>query len=133
MRCVFVATPGYLGRIDGLTRCAFWAEDPEGHGFDPARLIEVDLAFTPSAAQAKEIAWEAVQVDDCFTGPNGTVAGTTIGPCWPEFRLTGGVYLERGFVDMLPAGSRPTSPPSGMTGYPYEYRTTVYWPRLEDP
>jgi hypothetical protein len=57
MRCVFVGTPGYLGRIDGQTRCAFWAEDPQEHGLDPARLIEVDLARTPSAAQAKEIEW----------------------------------------------------------------------------
>ena len=67
MRCVFVGTPAYLGRVDGPTRCAFWAEAPQAHDFDPARLIEVDLACTPSAAQAKEIGWDEVQVDDCFT------------------------------------------------------------------
>src|SRR3954452_21583612 len=34
MRSVFVGTPGYLARIDGPTRCAFWAQDPEEHDFD---------------------------------------------------------------------------------------------------
>jgi hypothetical protein len=133
MRCVFVGTPGYLGRIDGRTRCAFWAEDPEEYGFDPARLIEVDLACTPAAAQAKEIGWDEVEVDDCFTGPNGSVAGTTIGPAWPEMRLTGGVYLEQGFVATLPSDLRPVAPPHGMEGHTYEYLTTVYWPHIADP
>src|SRR5262245_12354856 len=86
MRCVFVGTAGFLGRVDSATRCAFWAEEPVDHGFDPARLIEVDLARTPSAAAAKEIAWDEVQVDDCFAGPNGGVSGTTLGPRWPELR-----------------------------------------------
>jgi hypothetical protein len=27
MRCVFVGTGGFLGRIDGETRCAFWADE----------------------------------------------------------------------------------------------------------
>jgi hypothetical protein len=133
MRCVFIGTPGYLGRIDGPTRCAFWAENPDEHQFDPNRLIEIDLACTPSAAQAKEIGWDEVQVDDCFTGPNGNVSGTTLGPSWPELRLTGGVYLEHGFVAALPASLRPISPPPGLGGHPYEYQTTVYWPDLDDP
>jgi len=133
MRCVFVGTPGYLGRIEGLTRCAFWVHDPEDHGFDAARLIEVDLARTPSAAQAKEIDWDEVQVDDCFTGPNGTVGGTTIGPRWPELRLTGGVYLERDFAAGLPEPSRPSCPPQGADGRDYEFMTEVLWPHVADP
>src|SRR2546430_17225637 len=87
MRCVFIGTPGFLGRIDSETRCAFWAEEPVDHGFDPHRLIAVDLERTPSAAAAKQIGWHEVQVDDCFTGPNGAVSGTPIGPRWPEPRL----------------------------------------------
>jgi hypothetical protein len=132
MRCVFVGTGGFLGRIDGETRCAFWAEEPVDHGFDPRRLITVDLARTPSAAAAREISWDAVQVDDCFTGPNGNVGGTTLGPRWPELRLEGAVYLERGFLDTLPAALRPTCPPVGMTGHVCEFMTTVYWPHLPD-
>jgi len=27
MRCVFVGTGGFLGRIDGETRCAFWTDE----------------------------------------------------------------------------------------------------------
>ena len=75
MRCVFQAMAGFLGRVDSETRCAFWAEEPVDHGFDPGRLITVDLARTPSAAAAKQIGWDEVQVDDCFTGPNGAVSG----------------------------------------------------------
>ena len=63
------------------------------HGFDPSRLIAIDLARTPSAAATGVIGWEAVEMDDCFTGPNGVVAGTTLGPRWPEVRLAGAVYL----------------------------------------
>jgi hypothetical protein len=124
---------GFLGRVDGETRCAFWAEEPVDHGFDPARLIEVDLARTPSAAAAKEIAWDEVQVDDCFAGPNGAVSGTTLGPRWPELRLAGAVYLERGFVGALPESLRPAWPPPGMRAEPYECLTTVYQPDIEDP
>ena len=50
MRCVFQAMAGFLGRVDSETRCAFWAEEPADHGFDPGRLIAVDLARTPAAA-----------------------------------------------------------------------------------
>jgi hypothetical protein len=133
MRCVFVATAAFLGRVDGETRCAFWAEEPVDHGFDPRRLIDVDLARTPSAAAAGEIPWEAVQVDDCFTGPNGILGGTTLGPRWPELQLGGAVYLERGFMASLAAIRRPACPPPGMSGQACEYTTAVYWPHLDDP
>lgn len=133
MRCVFVGTVGFLGRIDGETRCAFWVEEPVDHGFDPLRLIEVDLARTPSAAAAGEIGWDEVQVDDCFSGPNGAVSGTTLGPRWPEMRLGGAVYLERWYADSLPAALRPPCPPAGADGRPYEFMTAVYWPGTDDP
>jgi hypothetical protein len=55
MRCVFVGTGAFLGRVDGETRCAFWCDEPSDHDFDPARLISIDLARTPSAAAAGEI------------------------------------------------------------------------------
>ena len=57
MRCVFFGTPAFLGRVEGETRCAFWAGEPVDHDFDPALLVRVDLAYTPSAAAAKEISW----------------------------------------------------------------------------
>ena len=129
MRCVFVGTGGFLGRIEGETVCAFWSEEPVDHGFDQERLIRVDLARTPSAAAAGEIAWDEVQVEDCFTGPNGNVCGTTLGPRWPEMRLSGAVYLERGFVERLPKALRPACPPINMTGRVCEFTTVAYWPR----
>lgn len=77
MRCVFTSFGAFLGRVDSPTRCAFWAEDPTEFDFDPGRLITVDLDKTPLAAAAGKISWSDVQVDDCFTGPNGLLAGTT--------------------------------------------------------
>jgi len=133
MRCVFYGTPGFLGRIESETRCGFWAEQPVDHGFDQQRLIDIDLARTPAAAAAKQIGWNEVQVDDCFTGPNGVVAGTTLGPGWPELLLAGAVYLERRFVASLPAALRPACPPAGAHGEAYEYTTAVYRPDLDDP
>lgn len=132
MRCVFIGTGAFLGGIAGETRCAFWADDPVDHDFDPRRLIHVDLARTPSAAAAKEIGWDGVQVDDCFTAPNGVVSGTTLGPRWPELHLAGVVYLERGFAESLPAALRPACPPAQLTGHRHEYMTCVYWPHLDD-
>ena len=125
MRCVFVGTGGFLGRVDGDTRCAFWAEEPVDHDFDPKRLITVDLARTPSAAAAHEIGWDAVQVDDCFTGPNGNVCGTTLGPRWPELRLTGAVYLER-----LPGHAAGCAPPGVPAGRNDRARMRVHDDRL---
>ncbi|GIF18845.1 hypothetical protein BJ973_005890 [Actinoplanes tereljensis] len=133
MRCVFLGTAGFLGRIHSDTRCAFWAEEPTDHDFDPDRLIEVDLAASPAAAAAKEISWADVQVDDCFTGPNGVVAGSTLGPRWPELSLAGAVYLERSFLARLPERLRPTCPPAGVNAHDYECTTTVYWPDQPDP
>jgi hypothetical protein len=133
MRCVFLGTGGFLGRIDSETRCAFWVDEPVDHGFDPARLIHVDLARTPTAAAANQIGWDDVQVEDCYTGPNGTIGGTTLGPRWPELQLGGAIYLERDFARALPAALRPPCPPIGMSAHPYECMTTVYWPQVDDP
>jgi hypothetical protein len=133
MRCVFLGCPAFLGRIDGETRCAFWTEEPVDHGFDPRRLIDIDLALTPSAAAAGQIGWHQVQVDDCLTGPGGVVSGSTLGPRWPELRLAGAVYLERGFTESLSQALRPRCPPAGAGGQPYEYFTAVYWPHAQDP
>jgi hypothetical protein len=124
---------GFLGRIDGETRCAFWVQEPVDHGFDPGLLIDVDLARCPSAAVAKEISWADVQVDDCFTGPNGVVGGTTLGPRWPELMLAGAVYLERSFVASMPERVRPSCPPPGVLAHDYECTSTVYWPDTVDP
>ncbi|HKS98046.1 MAG TPA: hypothetical protein VJT31_00825 [Rugosimonospora sp.] len=133
MRSVFIGTPAFLGRVDSETRCAFWAEEPVDHDFDQDRLIAVDLARTPSAAAAKEIGWDEVQVDDCFAGPNGFARGSTLGPAWPELTLSASIYLEQNYRQALPAGLRPACPPPAMEGSGYECMSVVYWPHLADP
>ena len=133
MRWVFHGTGGFLGRIESETRIAFWSDEPADHGFDPSLLITVDLARTPSAALLGEISHDAVEVDDCFSGPGGDVRGTTIGPRWPEIQVAGAVYLEQRFCERLPANLRPSLPPKFMGGRAYEYTTVLYWPSSDDP
>lgn len=133
MRWIFLGTGGFMGRIEGETRISFWPEEPSDHGFDPSRLIAVDLARTPSAAALGKIEFDDVEVDDCFSGPNGDVQGTTLGPRWPEIQLTGAVYLEQRFRDRLPAGVRPPLPPKFLGCRPYELMTSLYWPGTGDP
>ncbi len=133
MRWIFQGTGGFIGRIEGETRISFWPEEPADHGFDPALLISVDLARTPSAAALGEITFDAVQLDDCYSGPNGDLRGTTLGPRWPEIQLMGAVYLEKRFLVGLPREKRPQVPPKSMGGQPYEYLTALYWPNTADP
>lgn len=130
---MFVGTGGFLGRIDSETRCAFWCDEPIDHGFDPSRLISIDLALTPNAALAGQISWDSVQVDDCFTGPGGNVGGTTLGPRWPELQIYGAVFLEQRFRDSLPVELRPPCPPNHMHGHDYEHMSALYWPHIDDP
>ena len=133
MRSTFFATGGFLGRIESETRCAFWADEPIDHGFDPARLITIDLAMSPSAAAAGRITWDAIEVDDCFTGPSGSLGGTTLGPRWPELQLYGSVFLEEHFRNQLPDALRPPCPPHRLHGRDYEHMMVLYWPHVDDP
>ena len=133
MRCVFQGQAAFLARIAGETRCAFWTDEPTEHDFDANRLIEIDLARTPSAASAGDIAWDEVDVDDCYAGPTGIVAGTTLGPRWPEMQLAGMVWLSERFLTRLPAALRPPCPPPGAEARGYEFQSVVYATGTGDP
>jgi len=133
MRCVFTGVAGFLGRIDSVTRCAFWTDEPTDHGFDPTRLVDVDLARTPSAALDERIPWTEVTVDDCFSGPTGNVLGTTVGPQWPELQIAGMLWLEEKFLRALPDRLRPPCPPVGAEARAYEFQTVVCWTGTGDP
>ncbi|MDX2092539.1 MAG: hypothetical protein SFX73_32040 [Kofleriaceae bacterium] len=133
MRCVFLGSSAFLGRIEGETRCAFWAEEPSTHGFDATKLISLDLAMTPNAALEGRISWDAVQVDDCHVAIGGNLGGSTLGPRWPELHLYGAVYLEEQFRAKLPEAVRPSCPPSGIGGHAYEHTSVLYWPHIDDP
>lgn len=132
-RTIFTVTGAFLGRIDGETRCAFWADDPSLHDFDPARLIAIDLARTPGAAAAGRIAWADVEVDDAYSALGGGLGGTTLGAAWPELQLAGVVYLAADLRARLPEAVRPPCPPDGGDGHAHEYTAVVYWPGTDDP
>lgn len=132
MRCVFYITGAFLGRVEKETRCAVWFDDPADHAFDPARLVSIDLTRTPNAAAAGEIGWDEVQIDDAFSGPNGTLGGTTLGARWPELALSGVVVLEEKFRASLEPALRPPCPPHGGEGHPYEFMSVLYAPHHPD-
>jgi hypothetical protein len=122
----------FLGAIDGETRCRFWADDPTAHGFSASRLIAVDLARTPAAAAARRVPWSAVEVDDAWAS-GGALAGTSLGPAWPELSLSGVVYLAHARWAALPRSRRPRCPPPGAQGRAYEYQSVVHWTGTRDP
>lgn len=132
-RTRFVMVGAFLGVVDGETRCRFWADDPSAHGFAHDRLIAVDLARTPSAAAARRIRWPEVEVDDAWAAGAGALAGTSLGPAWPELSMTGVVYLAEARWRALPRGRRPRCPPAGAEGRAYEYQACVYWSGRRDP
>ena len=134
MRTIFIGTPAFIGRIDGEARCAFWADEPVDHGFDRAKLIPIDMSRAPSAAISGQLEWSAVQVDDCYGGPDGNMMGTTIGSSLTELQIAGGgVYLAEPFWRSLPEALRPPCPPAGATAHAHEYQTVLYWPGTSDP
>ena len=133
IRTVFTVAGAFLGRIDGETRCAFWADDPSLHDFDPARLIAIDLARTPSAAAAGLIAWADVEVDDAYSALGGGLGGTTLGAAWPELQTSGVVYLSAALRARLPDAVRPPCPPDGGAGHAHEFTSVVYHPGTTDP
>src|SRR5262249_26373907 len=112
-----------MGRVDGETRCSFWAGDPTSHSFDPSRLITVDLSRTPSAASQNAIAWHDVELDDPYSGPGGEVMGNTLGVRWPELQMYGVVCVARTLIARLPEQLRPPCPPEQLSGRDYEYMT----------
>lgn len=124
---MFTGLAAFLGRIEGVSRCGIWTDEPTDHGFDASLLVDVDLSRTPSAAVEERIRWSEVEVDDCFSGPTGNVLGTTVGPQWPELQIAGMIWLEEKFLARLPDRLRPACPPAGAEGRAYEFQSVVYW------
>lgn len=124
MRDVYIGTGAYLGRVTSETQCAFWPADPRDFEFDPAKLVEVDLARTNEALATGQI-----------TGPIHVEAiKTTLGPRWPRGpQFVGRVYLHEAYFSALPAGVRPPNPPTGTSARDYEFWLIVYRPGTADP
>jgi hypothetical protein len=120
-RSVFYGFGAWVGRLDGPTACAFWPDDPNNLGFDPARLIAVDLAKNPAAHLAGSITRAQIQVDDAPA--RGGM--TKIGPTWPTGATIGGVWLEAQFYGQL--ANKPVFPQPFINGRGYELTTAVDW------
>jgi len=93
-KIVFHCFSAYVGSVTGRTTCAFWPDDPNNLGWDPAKLVKVDLSATPSAARAGKIKWDEVQVDDHAI--NGGL--TTIGALFPSNHVIGACWLAEDFM-----------------------------------
>lgn len=125
VKSVFYACSAWVGRIDGETRCGFWAKNPIEINFDPVLLVPVDLSKTPAMARKGKIEWDEIQVDD---GPDGNGGGglTSIGPWFPDGKTTGVIYLEKQYWGRLRSDIRPPFPPPGFSAKEYEFMTVVY-------
>ena len=124
MRDVFIGTAAYLGRITGESTCSFWPTDPRDLNWDPAKLVDVDLALTNAAAAQSQ-----------YAGPIHCEAiKTTLGPRWPRGpQFVGRVYLHEAYHASLAAGIRPPNPPDGVSARDYEYWLIVYRGKSGDP
>jgi hypothetical protein len=107
---LLTGVPAFVGQVLGPTRVKFSLDENE---FDPANMIEVDLAKNTSAGQPS--AWGTnVDVD------HQTVGGlTTIGPRFHAGPHVGGVYLSERLVAQY-AAVLASWPPAPDAIYQYQ-------------
>jgi hypothetical protein len=117
---IFHAFSAFVGQLTGRTTCLFWPGDPSEKqiDWDLDKAFAVDLSKTPSAARAKKIKWEDVEVDDHSI--NGGL--TTIGPLFPGGTLIGGVWLHDQYMKKI--GLATSSKP--QHAHDHELRCVVY-------
>jgi hypothetical protein len=122
-RSVFYGFNAYIGSIKGATSCAWWPADPASHGYNPALLIDVDLARCPQGVRNGTIALALMQLDD-FQGWGGN-GQTRIGPMFPGGTMNGTCWLETGFYNGLP--NKPPRLPAGAQCHDYELCNLLDW------
>ena len=120
-RSIFYGFGAWVGRLDGRTACAWWADDPSNLGFDHGQLIKTDLAKNPAAYLAGSISIDQLEVDDAPA--DGGL--TKLGPTWPTGSTINSVWLESNFYDHLPR--RPAFPQPFMNCRGYELTTILEW------
>ena len=93
-KVTFYGLPAWVGAIHGPTVCEWWDQDPSQLQWNRALLHKLDLAKTPSAALAGQIAVAQVEVDD-----HATKGGrTTIGPLWPAGAMIGACWVSESYL-----------------------------------
>ncbi|MBL9015870.1 MAG: hypothetical protein JNL83_16915 [Myxococcales bacterium] len=114
----------FVGSITGLTRCAWWDDDPlKVYSFSQQVLVPVDLSRNVSAARAGTIPWVDVECDD--HRQDGGL--TTIGPLFPTGSVIGACWLTESYYQMI-ANKPPRQPPTAPNdAYDYELTAHVYW------
>lgn len=124
-RTVFYGFGAWVGQQRGPTRCGWWPADPADPSinFDPAKLIDVDLAKNPSEHRAGRIPVAQIEVDD--RPANGGM--TKIGPTFPLGSMINSVWLEQGHYDGLPPNKKPPRVPPNMACFDYELCCVTYW------
>ena len=125
MRTVFYCFGAYVGQLLGVTRVAWWADDPAATKFPQSRLVPIDLAYTPSAVRAGQIQIQEIQCDD-----DRSQGGlTTIGPRFPGGQMIGACWVSETYLATLGANAPARGTPEA---YDYESMATLYWGELGD-
>ncbi len=120
-RTTFFGFGAYVGSLQGLTRCAWWDDDPVGvYNFAQAALVPVDLAKNLSAARTGTISYADVQCDD--HRQDGGL--TTIGPMFPTGAVIGMCWLTEPYYMTL--ANRPPRQPASAPNDAYDYEVTSY-------
>jgi hypothetical protein len=120
-RTTFYGFGAFVGSITGLTRCAFWDDDPvKIYKFAPGSMVAVDLAKNVSAARAGTIPWQDVQCDD--HRQDGGL--TQIGPMFPTGTMIGACWLSETYYQTL--AFKPPRQPQSAPNDAYDYELTAY-------
>jgi len=120
-KVTFYGLPAWVGAIHGPTICDWWNADPAQLNWDRSLLYTVDLAKTPSAANAGYIAASQIEVDD-HTRNGGR---TTIGPMWPGGTTIGACWVSDSYLAR--AGGTAPGAPATAGSHKHEHTTIHYF------
>jgi hypothetical protein len=121
-KVTFYGLPAWVGAIHSPTVCEWWSADPAQLAWDRSLLHKLDLARTPSAAQAGHISVSQIEVDD-HTRSGGR---TTIGPLWPGGTSIGACWISDSYLARIGA-QIPPGIPQGANPHDYEHVAIHYF------
>ena len=120
-RSVFHGYGAYVATQLGPTLCKWYPDDPASLGWDPKRQIGVDLARSPAAVRAGNLAVADIEVDD-----HRVYGGLTrIGPDFPRGATIGACWATEAVIRRETGGPPLTPPPTDCR--PYELKHVLYW------
>jgi hypothetical protein len=125
-RSIFYGFGAWAGSQRGLTKVAWWPNDPADRSinWDRGKRIDTDLADNPAAFRAGRLKSKADIVVDDQPQHGGL---TKLGPTWPTGSTVNSLWLESNHYDALDPAVKPPRIFPGMQCRAYELATVLYW------